>query len=368
MSDSLHWVTDSEPGLRRVRRRSGFVYLDARGKAVSDEQELQRIRKLAIPPAYEAVWICARPDGHLQATGRDARGRKQYRYHPLWTAARGLDKFGALQEFGSRLPRLRERIARALKGGGAVDRERVLATMARLLDTTWLRIGNDEYARSNGSFGLSTLQRRHVQLKGCELRLCFKGKSGVRHEVRLEDRRVAGVVRRCRDLPGQELFVYRDAGGDTCRVDSTAVNEWLAEASGMALTAKQFRTWHGSVQALSIALRAHAAGAPMALTAVVAEVARRLGNTAAVCRKSYIHPAVLERVARLATAAPARGDDDATLEPWLLTPPARRGLSVDERRFLALVKAASPPRKRGGKAASYSVASSSPTAAVPVAA
>jgi DNA topoisomerase-1 len=352
----LRWSCDGEPGLTRRRRNDGFEIVDASGRPVRDEATLARVRKLAIPPAYQQVWICADADGHLQATARDARGRKQYRYHADWVAARGATKFDRTREFGMLLPRLRERVSRCLPsvsgsaGPGAADavptRQTVLATLVRLLDTTWLRIGNDEYARSNGSYGLSTLRCRHAGVRGAELRLSFVCKSGVRHEVRLSDRRVARVVRRCRELPGQALFQYLEPDGTPRRVGSADVNDWLAQAAGgVRFTAKDFRTWHGSVQALQLigaALGRDDVPRLPSLPALVAEVARRLGNTPAVCRKAYIHPAVLELGERLATDPAAR--QALARQRWFIQPPARRGLSVAERRLLALLWAPASQR------------------------
>ncbi|WP_374562754.1 DNA topoisomerase IB [Ideonella sp.] len=340
----LVWVSDSEPGIRRERRGQQFVYLLPSGRPLRDEAQLQRIRRLAVPPAYQDVWICPRADGHIQATGRDARGRKQYRYHADWQAHRGQTKFDRLRAFGQVLPRLRQRVLRRLGGAAEPTRERVLATLVRLLDTTWLRIGNDEYARSNGSYGLSTLRNRHAGVRGAELRLAFVGKSGVRHEVRLADRRVARVVRRCQDLPGQELFQYLDDDGKVCRLGSADVNAWLADASGeLHATAKDFRTWHGSVQALALTLAACSAEPVPTPAMVVAEVARRLGNTPAVCRKAYIHPAVLALGDALASA---EGRAGLLAQPWVVSPPARRGLALAERQLLGLLQAGS--RRRPG--------------------
>jgi len=345
----LAWVSDSEPGIRRQRRGSGFVYLLPSGKPVRDEAVLQRIRRLAVPPAYEEVWICLREDGHLQATGRDARGRKQYRYHPDWQLQRGQTKFDRLLAFGRLLPSLRRAVQRRLDAPGEgpePTRERVLATLVRLLDTTWMRIGNDEYARQNGSFGLSTLRSRHAGVRGDELRLSFVGKSGVRHEVRLSDRRVARVVRRCRELPGQELFQYVDSDGGIGRVGSGDVNAWLAEASGdLHATAKDFRTWHGSVLALAAMLQACDADPVPTPAAVVTQVAQRLGNTPAVCRKAYIHPAVLALGDELATPE-RRGALKA--RPWATRPPAIRGLTLPERRLIGLLSALRPANGRPG--------------------
>ncbi|WP_374672923.1 DNA topoisomerase IB [Ideonella sp.] len=344
---TLAWVCDREPGIRRVRRGKGFAYLLPTGEALRDEDVLQRIRRLAVPPAYRDVWICLRPDGHLQATGRDARGRKQYRYHPDWTAQRGADKFDRLLAFGRLLPGLRQRVDRRLGQASEPTRERVLATLVRLLDATWLRIGNDEYARQNGSFGLTTLRNDHAGVRGGELRLSFVGKSGVRHEVRLSDRRVARIVRRCRELPGQELFEYQADDGSIGRIGSADVNAWLAELSpGLHVTAKDFRTWHGSVHALATTLaacRAPAATACPTPAEIVAQVARRLGNTPAVCRKHYIHPAVLAVAEQLASE-PQR--QSLAAQPWAAAPPAARGLSVAERQLLALLQG---PRRRRGR-------------------
>ncbi|WP_084267122.1 DNA topoisomerase IB [Azohydromonas lata] len=292
----LRWVSDTQPGLRRERRGDAFVYLDARGRELTDEKRLAQIRQLAIPPAYTDVWICAQANGHLQATGRDARGRKQYRYHPDFRAHREDHKFERLLEFGQALPRIRRRVAEDLQAStrGGPSRTLVLATLVRLLDSTVLRVGNDEYARDNRSYGLTTLRRRHAGLTGSKLKLRFRGKHGVQHEVALDDPQVARVVRRCQQLPGQELFHYVGEDGQTHAVGSGEVNDYLEAAAGERFTAKDFRTWHGSVRALSLLRQAclQCEGAPK-LAPVIAEVARHLGNTPAVCRKAYVHPAVL---------------------------------------------------------------------------
>ena len=334
---SLRWVSDAEPGIRRVAGRQGFDYIGLNGRRLRDAAEIGRIRALAIPPAYEDVWICARADGHLQATGRDARGRKQYRYHPTWQRQRGAAKFDALRRFGQVLPRLRARVRRQLAGGSTPTRERLLATLVRLLDTTWLRIGNEAYARENGSYGLTTLQCEHVRLRGDALRLSFVGKSGVRQALSLNDRRVVGIVRRCRELPGQELFQYLDEAGEAQRLGSADVNRWLAEAAGQHISAKDFRTWHGSVLALQLLLAYDfeaAAGARLPLNEVIAMVAQRLGNTPAVCRKAYVHPAVLELGATLdGTQALAQ----LQACRWVQSPPVGRGLNLAERQLMGLL-------------------------------
>jgi DNA topoisomerase-1 len=346
----LVWVADTVPGIYRIRRGPDFDYRDAAGRIVRDDATLARIRKLAIPPAYESVWICADPRGHLQATGRDARGRKQYRYHVVWQQERGANKFDSLRAFGGVLPRIRARVRRDLAPAKTArpTRTRVLATLVRLLDTTFIRIGNEEYARGNGSYGLTTLRCRHVEVQAAELRLSFKGKSGVRHEVRLDDARVAAVVRQCRQLPGQELFQYVDEAGNVRHITSADVNEYLGEAAGasagLRVTAKDFRTWHGSVLALEFTRRACAG--PLvrgAAKEVLERVAKRLGNTVAVCRKSYVHPRVLD-------LGSALGDEQARAALWQqapwVAPAARetgaRGLSAAERRLMTLLAQVPP--------------------------
>jgi DNA topoisomerase IB len=295
----LVYVSDTQPGIRRLRRGKGFTYRDADGQPVTDKAELARIRALAIPPAYEDVWICANPDGHLQATGRDARGRKQYRYHPDWRELRDHGKFDRVLAFGAALPKLRRRTRQDLALAG-LPREKVLALLVRLLDETLIRVGNETYARDNKSYGLTTLRSRHLRVVRGRLRFCFHGKSGQEQEVELDDRRLGRIVRRVQQLPGQRLFQYLDDAGERQPVDSGMVNDYLREACGEVFSAKDFRTWGGT---------AHAAGVlacmPLpdkggerarrhALVEAVTQVARVLGNTPAVCRKSYIHPEVFE--------------------------------------------------------------------------
>lgn len=299
----LVYVTDESPGISRLRRGEAFVYRTPDGKPLRNKAQLERIRKLAIPPAYTDVWICARPDGHLQATGRDARGRKQYRYHAEWRVARDADKFARLSEFGRMLPRIRRKVRRDLAQakGGKPSREAVLAAVVRLLDTTLVRIGNDEYARANGSFGLTTLRNRHADVKGSILRLRFRGKHGIVQDVSVDDPRVVRIVRRCQVLPGQDLFEYVDDDGEVRCVGSSDVNDYLRDAGDADFTAKDFRTWHATVHALAL-LKApveEGAAAPT-VKGVLAEVAARLGNTVAVCKKAYVHPQVLELASRSA--------------------------------------------------------------------
>lgn len=337
----LSYSSDSEPGIARVRKGSGFAYRDAQGRWIRDPVQLARIRKLAIPPAYTSVWICPSPDGHLQATGRDARGRKQYRYHEQWRAERDTGKFDRLLAFAQVLPRLRRQVRRHLQNG-THSRELVLATIVQLLDTTLVRVGNDQYARKNGSYGLTTLRNRHARVQGDAVRLSFRGKSGIRHEVEIKDPRVARVVRRCLHLPGQELFQYKDDAGEPRSVSSGDVNDFLHELCGERFTAKDFRTWHASVLALETLRSLTASGEPFGLKQVLAQVSAILGNTPAVCRKAYIHPQVL------ALCMQRAGDMGEA-------PPARpvRGLAAAEQRLLAFLrrtarkKAACPtPAKR----------------------
>ena len=322
------------PGIRRRRAGSGFVYLGPDGRRLTDADQLRRIRSLAIPPAWRDVWIYPLAHGHLQAVGRDARGRKQYRYHPRWRTARDETKYGRMIAFGHALPKIRERVEADLARPG-LPREKVLATIVRLLETTSLRIGNEEYAKANGSFGLTTLRNRHVAVSGSTVRLEFRGKGGKPVSAGVSDRRVARVVRRCQELPGQELFQYVD--GDEMRqtLDSADVNMYLKEISGEDFTAKDFRTWAGTVLA---ALALHAAPefaskteARRNLLRAVESVALQLGNTPAICRKSYVHPAVI----------------DAYLDGRVVTPdPSCPRLSPEEAGVLALLQPGLDPDAR----------------------
>jgi DNA topoisomerase-1 len=293
----LRYVSDGKPGIRRERLRGRFRYVDPAGKLIQDQATLARIKALVIPPAWSEVWICADPNGHVQVTARDARGRKQYRYHPLWRKARDENKYEHLIAFGHALPGIRSRVEEDLALPG-LPRAKVLATIVRLLETTMMRVGNEEYARSNGSFGLTTLRDKHVQIDGQRLQFQFRGKSGVQHCVELSDRRLARIVRRCRDLPGYELFQYLDEEGNCRTVDSGAVNDYLRDISGCDYTAKDFRTWAGTLLA-AMALRefemfdSHAQAKKNMLRAIES-VAEKLGNTPAICRKCYIHPAIMD--------------------------------------------------------------------------
>jgi DNA topoisomerase-1 len=293
----LRYVNDDEPGLRRRKRGTGFAYTDPQGRAVKDAATLERIRKLAIPPAWTDVWICPRANGHLQATGRDARGRKQYRYHAGWREVRDETKFGRMIAFGDALPKIRERIERDLSQRG-LGREKVLATVVKLLETTLIRVGNKEYAQQNNSYGLTTLRDGHVDIEGSTLRFEFRGKSGKEHSVEIHDRRLARIVKQCRDVPGQKLFQYLDADGQRQSVSSEDVNAYLRETTGEDFSAKDFRTWGGTVLALSALLELGACEdereAGRAVVEAVKRVSGQLGNRPAICRKYYVHPVVIE--------------------------------------------------------------------------
>jgi DNA topoisomerase I len=315
LANGLVYVNPGMPGLDRVKRGNSFRYRDAKGQWLRDAEEIARIRQLAIPPAYTDVWICPLPNGHLQATGLDARGRKQYRYHAEWRVMKDETKFERLEAFGRALPRIRARVARDLRPSGkraTLDRDLVLAALVRLLDTTFLRVGNEEYASSNRSYGLTTLRNKHADVRGASLKLRFRGKSGVLHEAKLEDPRVARVVRRCQQLPGQELFQYLDEDGTPRTLSSTDVNDYLREAAGDNFTAKDFRTWHGTVQALELTRLAcsdnASAGMHYSAKEILGVVAKQLGNTPAVCKKAYVHPAVLALGSKLAADSGAMND------------------------------------------------------------
>jgi DNA topoisomerase I len=290
------YVDDKGPGIRRKTNSKDFHYFAADGNEIADAATLARIRSLAIPPAWTDVWICPIADGHLQATGRDAKGRKQYRYHPRFREAREETKFERALAFARLLPKIRRQVDRDLKRPG-LPRDKVMATLVRLLEITLIRIGNDEYARSNGSFGLATMRGRHVDVAGSKIAFRFRGKSGKTHEVNVTDARVARILQRCAGLPGEELFQYLDENGEPRSIEAADVNEYLRRVAGEDFSTKDFRTWAGTVLALEALRRAPAdtvTARQRALTEVVRQVASRLGNTPAVCRKCYIHPAVTE--------------------------------------------------------------------------
>jgi DNA topoisomerase-1 len=296
----LVYVSDAEPGIRRLRAGKGFRYLTPENRRLAAAKELKRIASLAIPPAYRDVWISMEARGHLQATGRDARGRKQYRYHPEWRQVRDSAKFDRMVAFGEALPKLRRKLKRDL-GLAGLPREKVLAVVVSILDATRVRIGNSEYARDNKSFGLTTLRNRHVSfIRDGRAVLNFRGKGGVQHEVHIGDKRVAQIMRRCQEIPGQHLFQYVSDDGQRCPIDSGQVNDYLREAMGDDFTAKDFRTWGATLHAITLLARTPLPEAPSeralrkAIAGVVKQVAVKLRNTPAVCRKSYINPAVFD--------------------------------------------------------------------------
>ncbi|PZP40101.1 MAG: DNA topoisomerase I [Pseudomonas fluorescens] len=321
----LTYVTDAEPGYTRRKSGKGFTYYTTNGARLTEKTELTRIKALGIPPAYTSVWICTDPNGHLQATGRDAKGRKQYRYHAEWTLSQNTSKYNHLLTFAKHLPRIRRHVRTQMNQPG-LGRAKVIATAINLLETTLIRVGNEDYARTNKSYGLTTLRDRHVKITGGELRFQFKGKSGKEWNLRLSDRRIAKVIRACQDLPGQKLFQYLDDNGERHGLSSQDINEYLRTFTGEDITAKDFRTWAGTVTAFT-----ELAGCerPESVTAtrrtisdVVKRVANKLGNTPAICRKCYIHPLIFE--------AFEHGKMDKPL-------PTLTGLTKPERLTLALL-------------------------------
>ena len=328
----LRHSNDSEPGYRREKKGKAWAYFDGDTR-ITDRDEIDLLNALALPPAYVEAWFCKDANGHIQATGRDAKGRKQYRYHAVWRLVKSETKFDRLPEFGAALPSIRAKVKRDLAACAGTDnqRETILAAIVRLLDTTLVRVGNDEYARSNGSFGLTTLRKRHVDTQGSQLRLRFRGKSGVQHDVTLSDPRIARIVRRCQTLPGQELFHYVNDKGEVQSIGSTDVNGYLEAACKGKFTAKDFRTWHGSELALRLWRKLGEAEQlqPTAAQAnrLLVEVADLLGNTLAVCRKSYVHPRVLALLA----------GEPETSKPSAGATKRKAGLTASEQDFLALL-------------------------------
>jgi len=340
----LRYVSDARTrGYRRIGRGKRFRYADPAGRTISDTTELNRIRSLAIPPAWTDVWICPDARGHLQATGRDARGRKQYRYHPRWRDVRDEVKYGRLIAFAQALPAIRHRSAADLAARG-LPRRKVLAAIVQLLEKTLIRVGNEEYARDNGSIGLTTMKDRHAKIRGSKVRFAFRGKSRVSHAIDLDDARLARVVKACRDLPGYELFQYVDARGRRQAIDSADVNDYVREISGEPFTAKDFRTWAGTVlaaKALAAAARFRSTReATRNVVAAVESVAKRLGNTKAVCRKCYIHPAILNAYMDGATIRTIKSRAHRL---------AARGLDSDEAAVVRLIERglAAGPSPRG---------------------
>lgn len=343
----LRYVNDAGPGFARRRRGAGFVYLTAEGVRINDELTIVRIQKLAIPPAYERVWICPQANGHLQATGYDAIGRKQYRYHAQWQAIRSQTKFSRMLGFAAGLPRLRKQVDRELHRD-TLDRSRVLATAVRVLDTTLIRVGNDRYTAQHGSYGLTTLQDQHVAIRGGHLAFHFLGKSKQQRELHVDDPLLAKIVRRCRDLPGQRLFQYTDPNGEIGSIDSADVNTFLHTLTGQEVTAKDFRTWGGTVHAaVTLARMGPAASATATernIVQAIKEVATRLGNRPATSRKYYVHPVVLDAYR------------DGTLMQFMTPtanptrPPPRAALKPEEKAVVALLTAAVDKLRKAARA------------------
>jgi DNA topoisomerase-1 len=330
-SAGLRYVSDEQPGIRRVRHGEGFAFEKPNGTPVTDERALERIRKLAIPPAWTDVWICASPDGHLQATGRDAKGRKQYRYHPRFREVREETKYEHMMAFAQGLPAIRAAIDAhmALRG---LPREKVLATVVHLLETTLIRVGNDDYVKQNKSYGLTTLRNQHVDVDGTQLQFHFKGKSGKSWRLQIRDRRVAKVVRACQELPGQRLFQYTDDDGELREVTSSDVNAYLREITGRDITAKDFRTWAGTVMAALALQEVEKAETQAALKKNVRDaierVSARLGNTPAICRKCYVHPEVLQAYAEGELLLRIEEQVEGELEKGALRPEERAVLTL----------------------------------------
>jgi DNA topoisomerase-1 len=348
----LRYVSDGDPGITRHRAGKGFRYSWPDGTPVTDRPTLTRIRRLAIPPAYTDVWICRNPGGHLQVVGRDDRGRKQYRYHEDWREVRDAVKFHRMIAFGEALPRIRERVAADLRKRG-LPREKVLAAVVTMLEQTLVRVGNEEYSKQNKSYGVTTLRNRHVSVRGQKARFRFKGKSGKEHDVEVDDPRLVRVVRQCLDIAGQELFQWADDDGEGHVVDSDDVNQYLQEISGDDFTAKDFRTWAGTVLAARLLRRAEPTTSERAarnqVAQVVKQVAAQLRNTPAVCRKSYIHPAVIDAfthgyIQPLVEVSGARDEPERSVEEDTLLELLRQGGEVVAQ---ASAAAGAAPRRRG---------------------
>ncbi len=346
-SAGLRYVVDTTPGIIREKPGKDFRYRDVSGKLIRDAKILGRIKRLVIPPAWTEVWISPYDNGHIQATGRDARGRKQYRYHPDWSAVRDEDKYERMVGFGKALPKIRRRVTADLRSRG-LGRNKVLAAVVRLLETTLIRIGNEEYAKTNHSFGLSTMQDRHVKIAHGDLHFEFRGKSGVKHEIDLHDARLASIVRQAQDLPGQDLFQYLDEDHQPQKISSEDVNSYLREIAGEEFSAKDFRTWSGTVLA-AMALGQFEkfdtkAQAKKNLVSAIEHVAERLGNTPAVCKKCYIHPIILNSYLDGATVQVLKSKTEKVLRSEI------GKLSSEEAAVLAFVQQRLQRAAKGAKA------------------
>ena len=342
----LRHSSDTEPGITRKRKGRYWAYFDPDGERITDREEIDRLNAIGLPPAYENAWFCTDPDGHMQATGIDARGRKQYRYHPLFREKRESAKFGGLLEFGKALPRLRRRVEKDLKQR-KLSRETVLAAIVRLLDTEHIRIGNEQYAKNNKSFGATTLRSRHLRRQGQSLMMRVTGKHGIVHDVRITDTNLKRICKRCQELPGQMLFQYINGDGEPKPISSGDVNEYIKDASGGEFTAKHFRTWGATVIAFEQMLK-KAEDARISVKTVIEPVAEALGNTPAISRKSYVHPRLLERVK--ANPRDPLGDVER--------PRGRKWLSSTEVGLLEFLARAGKPRRRRKTPASASAAQS----------
>jgi DNA topoisomerase-1 len=346
----LRYVSDVGPGNTRRRVGKHFSYIGTNGRPVRKADEVTRIRSLAIPPAWTDVWICPFANGHIKATGRDAKGRKQYRYHPRWREVRDENKFGRMLAFGRTLPSIRARVHKDLSKPG-LPREKVLAALLRLLETTLIRVGNEEYARKNGSFGLTTMKDRHVDINRSNVRFGFFGKGRKRHEIDLNDRRLARVVKRCRDIPGQELFQYIDEEGNRRSIDSSDVNDYLREISGEEFTAKDFRTWVGTVLAAYALHELEACDsdtqAKKNVVRAIEAVSERLGNTAAICRKCYVHPEVIDAYmdGSLIRTLKQRAEEELSRSLEGLEPEEAAVLALLQQRLSRETAAQADPRK-----------------------
>jgi DNA topoisomerase-1 len=347
----LRYVTDAKPGLTRKRHGRSFRYFDTEGKPLKDVATLARIRSLVIPPAWKDVWICPSSNGHLQATGRDASRRKQSRYHPRWREVRDETKYERMLSFGAMLPGVRQRVEHDISQSG-LSQTKVLATIVRLMETTCIRVGNTEYARKNHSYGLTTMRNRHVRVDGADITFRFEGKSGVEHTVDVHDRRLAKIIQRCQDIPGYELFQYVDDAGERHTIDSSDVNTYLREISGQDFTAKDFRTWAGSVAACALLRELEPFASPTQakknLVGVIKDVASQLGNTPSVCRKCYVHPAVLDIYLNGGMEAAfrrkmGRGNSKSS-----------KSLQKEERALMHLLELSVRPAKHRQQTASYS--------------
>jgi DNA topoisomerase-1 len=347
----LRYVTDAKPGFTRKRHGRSFRYFDTEGSPLKDAAVLARIRSLVIPPAWKDVWICPSSNGHLQATGRDARRRKQSRYHPRWREVRDETKYERMLSFGAMLPGVRQRVEHDISQSGLAQ-TKVLATIVRLMETTCIRVGNTEYARKNHSYGLTTMRNRHVHIDGADITFRFEGKSGVEHTVDVHDRRLAKIIQRCQDIPGYELFQYVDDAGERHTIDSSDVNTYLREISGQDFTAKDFRTWAGSVAACALLRELEPFASPTQakknLVGVIKDVASQLGNTPSVCRKCYVHPAVLDIYLDGGMEAAFR----RKVRSGISKP--SKSLQKEERALMHLLQLSMRPAKRRRQTASHS--------------